>query len=150
MPTILIDRADFLLQQLDAAVAEVFSLMLGHICSPTPTCLIPHPGFIASIAFSGTLTGICALHLGLASAGELASDLTGEPPPPDSALPADTVGELCNMIAGSWKSRLPPPYAACHLSTPTVIPAPLPQQTATRAYRFATHCLTLELTLATQ
>ena len=32
----------------------------------------------------------------------------------------DAVGELCNMIAGGWKSRLGAPASVCHISVPAV------------------------------
>ena len=140
-----------LFDQLDAAVSEVFELMLSRSCVPAPSCTSGVSGFTARVRFSGALTGACTLHLNLTSAGELAEQLTGEPSPPDSALPADTVGELCNMIAGSWKSRLEPTLAACQLSSPTiqVAPASAPgPETITRTYHFEPHCLTLQLTLA--
>jgi chemotaxis protein CheX len=140
-----------LLQQLDDAVAEVFSLMLDRPCAPALVCLRRDSGFTASVAFSGSLEGNCALHLDLSSAGELAEELTGDPAGPDSDLPADTVGELCNMIAGSWKSRLDANRSACMLSSPIVTegrPAVSAEQTIVRSYQFREHCLTLELRLS--
>jgi chemotaxis protein CheX len=38
----------------------------------------------------------------------------------DEAMTADTVGELCNMIAGGWKKRLSAPDTACDLSVPFI------------------------------
>ena len=139
-----------LFQQLDDAVAEVFELMLSRSCIPAQCGRAAVPGVIALVHFSGALTGACTLHLDLASAGELAEQLTGEPPQPDSELPADAVGELCNMIAGSWKSRLEPALATCQLSSPSfqAAAAPAEHATVTRTYHFAPHCLTLQLTFA--
>ena len=140
-----------LFQQLDEAVSEVFELMLCLSCIPAPLCCASLPGFTAHVRFSGALTGACALHLDLPSAGMLTEQLTGEAQAPDSPLPADTVGELCNMIAGSWKSRLEPALAACQLSSPTTQPStctPTEAATITRTYHFHPHCLTLQLTFA--
>ena len=33
----------------------------------------------------------------------------------------DAIGELCNMLAGGWKDRLPALSADCHLSMPVRI-----------------------------
>ena len=109
------------IRQLDQAVAEVFAIMLDLACIPAPGEPPPAPCYIASVAFSGTLQGSCAVHLTPASAAELTSSLTGIPlaQVPDD-LCADTVAELCNMIAGSWKTRQPTREAACQLSCPTV------------------------------
>lgn len=138
-------------QQLDDAVAEVFALMLDQSCAPASLHVERPSGFTAKVAFSGSLEGNCALHLDLRSAGELAETLTGEPAGPDSALPADTVGELCNMIAGSWKSRLDPHRSACQLSPPVVTEGEQElsaERTIVRSYQFNGHCLTLELWLS--
>ena len=145
-----------LVEQLDHAVAEVFASMLGHACAPTArsVCLsndlAKDPGLTASVVFSGSLEGACSIHLDLRGAGELTEALTGETPPPGSALPADTVGELCNMIAGSWKSRLAPHLAVCQLSSPSLsstISEEMEPEPTTRFYRFGEHCLTLRLSL---
>ena len=142
-----------LVVHLDEAVREVFDLMLSRPCTPSARDPEPMAGLTALVQFSGTLNGACAIHLELGSADELTEHLTGEPPTPGSALPADMVGELCNMIAGMWKSRLAPPMASCHLSSPTVArtcPAETEAEasTVTRTYQFAPHWLTLQLTLA--
>ena len=140
-----------LFKQLDDAVSEVFELMLNRTCIPAPCCLALKPGLTALVRFSGALAGDCTVHLDLSSAGDLTEQLTGEYPLPGSPLPADAVGELCNMIAGSWKSRLEPSLAACQLSSPTIcIGANSIESlaTITRTYRFHPHCFTLQLSLA--
>ena len=142
-----------LLEHLDEAVSEVFDLMLSRACTPSALPMEPTAGLTALVHFSGALNGACTIHLDLSSAGELTEHLTGEPPEPDSPLAADTVGELCNMIAGLWKSRLAPPLAACQLSSPTIgtgytAQAETQATTVTRSYQFAPHWLTLQLTLA--
>ena len=131
---------------LDDAVSEVFDLMLSFPCTPALPSASRPPGFTASVQFSGSLTGSCAVHLDVASANLLTTHLTGQPPEPDSPLLADIVGELCNMIAGSWKSRLAPPLASCHLSPPTIA-ATVSPALYNRAYQFDQHYLNLELIL---
>ncbi len=142
-----------LLEQLDEAVCEVFDLMLSRPCTPSAHSPEPIAGLTALVKFSGALNGACTIHLDHGSAGELTEHLTGETPAPDSLLPADTVGELCNMIAGLWKSRLAPPLASCQLSSPTIgsgytAQAQAKATTVTRSYQFAPHRFTLQLTLA--
>ncbi len=142
-----------LFQQLDEAVSEVFSLMLQRACTPALACPTAIPGLSALVRFSGTLNGMCIVHLDLSSADELAEQLTGEPSLPGSGLAEDTVGELCNMIAGSWKSRLAAPLAGCKLSSPTLhpgvcLPAEENATMVTRSYHFAPYCFTLNLSLS--
>ena len=144
-----------ILEQLDDVVLEVFEQMLARSCEPGP-CVTgcdaapEEPGFAACVQFTGALEGTCALHLDPCSAAQLTESLTGEAPEPDPELASDAVGELCNMIAGSWKSRLRPELAACHLSSPRVErshKAGPANADTTRTYSFAPYCLTLQLTL---
>jgi chemotaxis protein CheX len=111
-------------RQLDDAVAEIFAVMLNLACVPAPASDAPallEPWLLASVSFSGTLDGICILSLDEPAAAELTANLTGIPPDQlASELYADTAGELCNMIAGSWKTRQFNERAACHLSCPTI------------------------------
>ena len=142
-----------LLAQLDQAVSEVFDLMLARACTPAPQQTpAPLPDLTASVRFSGSLRGACAVHLDFHSAGELTEQLTGEAAAPGSPLSADLAGELCNMIAGSWKSRLAPDLAACQLSSPTISTAPHPAVPTpvfiTRIYHFDPHYFTLQLSFA--
>ena len=133
-----------LIRQIDDAVTEVFAVMLNLACTyelaepeldQTPAALHfrhsvrPHKArgaehhqiFNASVVFSGTLEGRCCLQLDERTATELTSNLMGVPPSEISPdLCADTAGELCNMIAGSWKKRNPTELAASLLSCPIV------------------------------
>jgi chemotaxis protein CheX len=140
-------KPEFILQ-LDAAVAEVFSMMLGRSCRPESCGQGELVGFKAEVLFSGSMRGQCSIHLDEETAGQLTAELIGLESPEGSA---DTVGELCNMIAGSWKSRLQEERASCGLSSPTVTNGPKSvvkrdhPETLIRCYRFDGSCLTLEL-----
>lgn len=161
--------------QLDEAVSEVFALMLDRECKPgrcaAPPLLQsigqpqantqPAPAICALIRFSGTLRGACSIHLAHSTAAILTAELIGSPADdPEDTLTEDTAGELCNMIAGSWKSRQPEAHASCHLSSPHLSKTHLPGLTLadtpttsdspfryslTRIYRFEDHCFRLEL-----
>jgi chemotaxis protein CheX len=105
---------------IDDAVSEVFALMLRHHC-----VLVAHPkaivtGISASILFSGTLEGQCTVHVSIPTADRITDALLGTEGDWDDEMLDDAVGELCNMIAGGWKSRLGPPASVCRLSVPTV------------------------------
>ena len=163
------------IEQLDKTIAEVFSLMLNRDCNPALSCSgpasiqaghsrpgpPPHAGVTASISFSGSMRGACSIHLPLRTAAAISVELVG-PLSEDAAitLSADTAGEICNMIAGSWKSRQADPHATCALSPPKVAtadlhvspPPPLSpgshvsfRHTLARIYQFEDHCLHLEL-----
>lgn len=158
-----------LIRQLDETVAEVFAVMLNLDCisSPTPAH-VPHLRsslvgskvggaeqnryFSASVGFSGPLEGRCCLQLDEHTATALASNLMGMrlgEISPD--LCADTVGELCNMIAGSWKKRHPTDLAASLLSCPVVTVGQCQhtggyfREEITQLYHVGGHRLTLRL-----
>jgi chemotaxis protein CheX len=142
------------IRQLEEAVAEVFAVMLNLACTceSVPASLFPAPCLSASVQFSGTLSGRCTLYLAAPTAAELTSNLTGIPMREIPAeLCADTAGELCNMIAGSWKTRQPDALAACHLSCPTIRDACEMENgfmnSVTLLCRFSMHSMMLELGL---
>ena len=137
---------------LDEVVAEVFILMLGHTYQPTEAPAAECGSCLSAlIRFTGTLEGECALELDRATAGTLTRELTGAD---DESLWADTTGELCNMIAGTWKSRLAGERAACKLSVPQVTEGPLTRaarvftETIERFYEGETGSLALVLSLS--
>ena len=147
-----------LIRQLDEAVTEVFAVMLNIACSSElevgagPSMSEGSPCFNASVLFSGPLEGRCCLQLDEPTATELTSNLMGMSPREISAdLCADTAGELCNMIAGSWKKRHPTELAASHLSCPIVTLGQCHhavdnfREAVTILYRFDGHRLTLRL-----
>jgi chemotaxis protein CheX len=94
---------------LDASVEEVFRLMLGVECRRE------HGGgsqeqdsVTAVVGFGGLLSGACVFSTGRTAALEIAGFMTG-------------IGEICNMLAGAWKGKVPELAANCGLSVPAVI-----------------------------
>ena len=83
----------------------------------------------ARILFSGALAAQCAVEFPSNSAERLTSAFLG--PCQDGckihwedSMVADAVGELCNMIAGGWKTRLGEPAWQAHLSVPLILRGP--------------------------
>lgn len=107
---------------LDESVGEVFAMMLGGVAKREggPVSTVPE-SVTAVVGFGGVLSGACILRGNTAAACRLAGRLTGQ----EFAKVDDTVqdgfGELCNMLAGSWKSKVPELAAHCGLSVPAVI-----------------------------
>jgi chemotaxis protein CheX len=104
--------------QLDAAVAEVFELMLGKTCAPIEVSNSFDTGVASTIEISGGLIGSCCLNLSSSAAENAMSALVGECPENHEEMLEDTAGELCNMIVGTWKSKLSPAQASSKLSVP--------------------------------
>lgn len=107
---------------LDRAVEEVFLLMTGTHCFLVRDCPVEEREMISAvIGLAGAMSGICVLSSGAKVALRMAGMLTGVAVPSLNETVKDTMGEICNMIAGVWKGRLPYLSSDCMLSTPTII-----------------------------
>ena len=108
---------------LELAAQEVFELMLGaHLdAAPAP---FGETGLdiTAIVGLAGQVSGAIALRCASESATLMAAKMLGvnvKHPGPEMR---DAVGEVCNMIAGNFKNKIPGMGDGCMLSVPTVIP----------------------------
>lgn len=109
-------------QNLDASVDEVFQLMLGVGCQrELPPLAEEAESVTAVVGFGGLLSGACVLRSGGSAARKLAARMTGMEFDAMDDTVKDGVGEICNMLAGSWKGKVPELAAHCGLSVPAVI-----------------------------
>lgn len=105
-------------EHLDRAAHEVFSTMMAVNCMPAA----PEPEgetLSAVIGLAGALSGTLVLRAGRSAAERIAERLTGAAA--EDAVMRDALGEVCNMVAGGWKSFDPKLSCGCLLSTPTVV-----------------------------
>lgn len=109
-------------KNLDASVEEVFQLMLGVACERTdePTKLEPEL-VTAVVGFGGLLSGACVFRTGGSAAMRIAAHMTGMEITEIDDIVKDGIGEICNMLAGAWKGKVPDLAANCGLSVPAVI-----------------------------
>jgi chemotaxis protein CheX len=109
-------------RNLDASVEEVFRLMLGVSCwrdsGPVAEDL---ESVTAVVGFGGMLSGACVFSSGSSAAIEIAAHLTGMEFAEVDDIVKDGIGEICNMLAGAWKGKVPDLAAHCGLSVPAVI-----------------------------
>jgi chemotaxis protein CheX len=96
------------------------------------------------------MRGCCEVQLNESAAAAIASAMLGGMPVTDEESLLDAVGEICNMIGGGWKDRVPHLQSLCSLSPPTVITGRAykvhmsrPSAKLARAYRFGEHVLFL-------
>jgi chemotaxis protein CheX len=109
-------------RSLDASVEEVFQLMLGVNCRRDSQPAVQEPESVtAVVGFGGVLSGACVFRSGGGAARKIAAHLTGMEFTEVDDTVKDGIGEICNMLAGSWKGKLPELAAHCGLSIPTVI-----------------------------
>ena len=108
---------------LDSSVDEIFEMMLGaKVCRSDCPKNVMEPGSVtAVVGFGGLLSGACILRTGDRAARKLAGMMTGMEFSEVDETVQDGIGELCNMLAGSWKSKVPELAAHCGLSVPAVI-----------------------------
>jgi chemotaxis protein CheX len=107
---------------LDASVEEVFGLMLGIECEREQgSCEKGSDTVTAVVGFGGLLSGACVLSAEDAVARELAAHMTGLTFEEVDDTVKDGLGEICNMLAGAWKGKVPELAANCGLSLPAVI-----------------------------
>jgi chemotaxis protein CheX len=107
---------------LQQATQEVFELMLScPLTVPTEAVDGPELDITSMVGLAGLLCGIISMRCTAKSAGAMASAMLGMDVASDSPEMWDAVGEICNMIAGNFKNKVPGLGDGCMLSVPTVI-----------------------------
>jgi chemotaxis protein CheX len=107
---------------LDASVEEVFQLMLGVCCQRVSGPITYEPESVtAMVGFGGLLSGACIFKSGSSAAIKVAARMTGLEFAAIDDTVKDGIGEICNMLAGAWKGKVPELAANCGLSVPAVV-----------------------------
>ncbi len=107
---------------LDAAVEEVFALVLGCTCSRIAAVESSEQrSLMAVVGFGGVLSGACVLRCGAHAAMTMAGLMMREVFSDLDTTVQDAMGEICNMLAGGCKGRIPELASECSLSIPAVI-----------------------------
>jgi chemotaxis protein CheX len=108
---------------LETSTREVFETMMGEPAAPADYDdeeYPPAPDFTALVGLSGALEGSLRVRCQSVAAYLMGSRLVGMPLDPQDALVVDALGEIANMVAGNFKSKIPGLADACRLSVPTV------------------------------
>ena len=118
-------------RNLDASVEEVFRTMLGIECRRIEAGVAAglsagvgayKPESVAAvIGFGGLFSGACVFRLSSTTALKIAGHMTGMEFAEIDDTVKDACGEICNMLAGAWKGRVPVLAGHCGLSVPAVI-----------------------------
>jgi chemotaxis protein CheX len=109
-------------ENLDTSVEEVFRLMLGVDCRRETASAPPEKESVtAVVGFGGLLSGACVFRSGARAAMKIAAQMTGMEFDSVDGTVQDGIGEICNMLAGAWKGKVPELAANCGLSVPAVI-----------------------------
>lgn len=111
-------------RNLDASVDEVFGMMLGVQCERTTAASaapVTPESVTAVVGFGGLLSGACVFRCSGPAALDIAGKMTGMEFAEIDDTVKDGIGEICNMLAGAWKGKVPELAAHCGLSVPAVI-----------------------------
>jgi chemotaxis protein CheX len=107
---------------LECAAMEVFSMMASvELTAFAPEPSGSHGEQTAMVGLAGALCGMITIQCASATAGKLAGRMLGEEAASNPSMTGDAMGELCNMVAGNFKSKISNLADSCMLSVPTVI-----------------------------
>ncbi len=134
-------------RSLDRSVEEVFHLMLGVNCIRDLGLTALEPGAMtAMVGFGGVLSGACIVRTSAETATRMAALMTGMGLHEVDDTVRDAMGEICNMLAGVWKGKVPELASHCGLSVPAVITGrdyrlhvQAPEFQLDHVYRFGEH-----------
>ena len=107
---------------LECAAMEVFSMMAGlELKAYEEQPAEVHGDQTAMVGMAGALCGMVTVRCMSATASKLAAALLGGDANANPSIMSDAMGELANMVAGNFKSKVTNLADRCLLSVPTVI-----------------------------
>jgi len=113
---------DGYLDELAKAAYEVFEIMVGTSLDAATENTAPFVSdFTAIVGIAGSMCGLVGLHTSSECARRMAAKMLGTDEVGAAGDVQDAMGEVCNMIAGSFKARIAGLADGCALSVPTVI-----------------------------
>lgn len=106
---------------LGEAVKEVFSMMVGvEVSTPEVDPSSAAGDVTGMVGLAGELCGVLSVRSSTNGATRIASQMLGVPLTDAAPHRSDAIGEICNMVAGSFKAKIGL-EDKCMLSVPTVI-----------------------------
>jgi chemotaxis protein CheX len=114
-------RLEDWLPVMEQSTKEVFGQMVNSelaLASDAPTELL---NVTAMVGLAGMLTGAMSVRCEEKAGTLIASRMLGVDLADASANMRDAIGEVCNMVAGNFKYKIPGLGDGCLLSPPTVV-----------------------------
>jgi chemotaxis protein CheX len=108
---------------LHVGAKEVFQIMLQSELTdlPNATELSPAGDVTAMVGLAGALCGVMTIRCGEKTAERITGRMLGSVGPVNPSDVPDAIAEVCNMVAGNFKSKITQLAEHCMLSVPTVI-----------------------------
>lgn len=119
------DMPPLLTEQLQPAVSEVFNMMNGQSVEGQPVePVAPQTNWpshvAAAVSFAGHRSGLVCIHTSLDTANMIAGAMLGlEPGEVNGDMP-DAMGEMANLVAGSFRTKLAAHEPASAIAIPSV------------------------------
>jgi chemotaxis protein CheX len=107
---------------LEAAAREVFEMMVGRPLGPGEEATLPRVAdYTSMVGLAGDLCGVMSFRCSSNTAMRVATlMLRSDDRVPEDCI-RDALGEICNMIAGSFKAQVMGLADQCMLSVPMVV-----------------------------
>lgn len=97
-------------------------MMVGVPLGPSDQATLPRVAdYTAMIGLAGDLCGVLSFRCSNESAAQIAGRMLGTDEGASAECIRDALGEICNMVAGSFKAQLSDIATQCMLSVPTVV-----------------------------
>jgi chemotaxis protein CheX len=112
-----------IVDHLVAATKEVFDTFLAMPITARPPVTGPlevPANVVATVAFAGHRRGLVAVYSSLSAARRITGGMLGIPPEEVNGEVPDAMGEIANMVAGTFRNRLTQIEPASEISVPTV------------------------------
>ena len=116
--------SDDVIDHLVVATEEVFETMVFKAVDRRPVlegdAARPKSNVMATVPFAGHRRGLVAFHSSLGAAREIAGAMLGMEPETVNGEMPDAIGEVANMIAGTFRNKLAAVEPASAIAVPTV------------------------------
>ncbi|MGE3957498.1 MAG: chemotaxis protein CheX [Vicinamibacterales bacterium] len=114
-----------LTQNLVEAAGEVFEMMIGRTIEPHPEQPHEPPNtwgtrVAASVSFAGHRSGLVCIHTSVPAANAIAGAMLGMDADSVNGDMPDAMGEVANLVAGSFRTKLAAHEPASAIAIPTV------------------------------
>lgn len=108
---------------IQVGVKEVFQIMLQTELKDLPNAqeLTVAGDVTAMVGLAGALCGVMSIRCDSRSAEKMAGRMLGSVGAVDPKDVPDAIAEICNMVAGNFKSKVTQLAENCLLSVPTVV-----------------------------
>jgi chemotaxis protein CheX len=108
---------------LQVGAKEVFQIMLQTELANLPNVaeLVPGGDVTAMVGMAGALCGVMSIRCDEKTAEKITGRMLGSVGAVDPKDVPDAIAEICNMVAGNFKSKITQLAEHCLLSVPTVI-----------------------------